>query len=303
MDLLRWAVFIFAILWVIWFLTGGQYSGKTENPFLRPPSPLDTGETYGAVPLPSGTTTNTTTDTATPDTKTEAKEDSSVNKVLSTLKGSVNLRFGNARAEDARTEYVEIFASYNNTQPINITGWKLKSAISGKTVTIGSGVYLPFSGAVNREDNIFLNPGDRAIVTTGHSPKGVSFRLNTCTGYFEQFQDFTPALPQQCPRPGNEDLTINPGVLNDTCIDYIEQLPACFAHIKAIPFGFSAECSEYINKNIHYSGCLKLHKDDPGFYKTEWRIFLKRDAELWKQKRETIKLLDTKGKTIDSLSY
>jgi len=295
MDLLRWIIFVLVILWVVWFLTGGPNSGKTGAPFLRPPAPLGTGEIYGDLPLPPGI--------AQREVSNINEDDTASNEVISIFKGSINLRFGNTRAKDARTEYVEVFASYNNTQPINITGWKLKSAVSGKSATIGRGVYLPFSGIINNEENIFLNPGDRAIITTGHSPKGVSFRLNTCTGYFEQYQDFNPTLSKQCPRPGDEDLPLGQGGLKDACIDYIERLPSCIAHTQALPIGTSPECSEYINKNIHYNGCIKIHKNDSDFYKPEWRIFLKRDSELWKEKRETIKLLDFTGKTIDSLSY
>ncbi len=295
MDLLRWIIFVIITLWIVWFLTGGQYSGKTGEPFLRPPAPLDTRETYGEIPLPLGISQGGSNNTD--------EDDSDDNKISSIFKGSINFQFGNPREKDFNKEYIVISASYNNTQPVNITGWKLKSALSGKNVTIGQGVYLPFSGIVNKEADIFLNPGDKAVIATGHSPKGVSFRLNTCTGYFEQFQNFTPALPQQCPRPANEEFKVGLGRLNDTCIDYIEQIPSCFAHIQAVPIGLSAECNEFINKNIHYNGCLQIHKNDSNFYKQEWRIFLKRDSELWKDRRETIKLLDTAGKTIDSLSY
>lgn len=296
MELLRWFILLLAIFWVIWFLTGGPQSGNISQPFLRPPAPLDTGETYGELPLPPGVSPRD-------GNGADGRDSSDENKIPSIFKGNVGLQMGSPRATSAGEEYIEMFASYSNTQPVNITDWVLKSAITGRSATIGKGVYLPFSGLINTEENIFLNPGDRVIITTGHSKTGISFRLNTCTGYFEQFQDFTPALPQQCPRPIDENLSLGQGGLNDACVDYIEQIPACFAHIKAIPVGLSLECNEFINRNVHYNGCLALHKNDSNFYKQEWRIFLKKDAELWKEKRETIKLLDAEGKIIDSLSY
>ena len=174
MDLLRWIIFILVILWIVWFLTGGQYSGQTGEPFLRPPAPLSTGETYGTLPISSGSI---------PEVGDE-KEDPTTRKIPSIFKGNISFQFGSPRAEDVNKEYIEIIASFNNTQPINITGWELKSAISGKSAKIGKGVYLPFSGIVNTEEDIFLNPGEKAVIVTGRSPKGVSFRLNTCTGYF-----------------------------------------------------------------------------------------------------------------------
>ena len=297
MDLLRWAIFIIVALWIIWFLTGGPQSGFVSKPFLRPPAPIDTGELYGEPTLIPGF-----------EQRSENKDGGEVaengkKEPVSIFNGSVKLQSGNTYATGVNEEYVEVFASYNNKQPVNITGWTIKSAITGKSAIIPKGVYMPFSGVVNKEENIFLNPGDRAIITTGDSPKGVSFRLNTCTGYFEQFQDFTPMLPQQCPRPSDEKLPLGPNSLEDVCVKYIEQIPACVAHIQALPIGLSDGCNEYINKNIHYNGCLGLHKNDSDFYKPEWRIFLKRSEKLWKSERETIKLLDADGKTIDSLSY
>ena len=126
---------------------------------MRPPAPLDTGETYGEIPLPSGVTQGESGNA------NDGNLDDS--QISSIFKGSINFQFGNPREKDFNKEYIVISASHNNTQPINITGWNLKSAISGKNVTIGHGVYLPFSGIVNKEADIFLNPGDKAVIATG----------------------------------------------------------------------------------------------------------------------------------------
>ncbi len=299
MDIVKFTIFLVVILWIGWFLIGGPQNQRTGLPFLKPPSPLDSGEIYG----PSGSSQFVPSGALGGNDISSGAEQSEDKKVVSIFEGSFALQSGNVYAEKPEEEYLVIYAAYNNTQPVSITGWKLKSGVSGTEAIIGKGAYLPFSGAVNKEEQIFLNPGDRATITTGRSPNGISFRLNTCTGYFEQFQDFIPSLAQECPYQRDEKLPIGPGQLNDACVRYIESLPQCFAHIAAIPIGLSPECSEYINKNIHYNGCMQAHKNDPNFYKPEWRIFLGRDTELWKQSRETIKLLDPQGKIIDSLSY
>lgn len=291
--MLKWIIFILVILWIVWFLTGGPKSGFVSQPFLRPPAPLDTGELYGEPLSIPGFESRSETGSA--------QEESAPTSIFS---GSIQLAVGNPYTQSPQEEYVEIRASYSNTQPINITGWEIKSAISGLGAKIGQGVYLPASGLVNREEQIFLNPGDHAVINTGRSPNGVSFRLNSCTGYFEQFQDFAPQLPSQCPLIETKDLpAVGAGGLNDACINYIERLPQCFAHVLAVPTELSSACGEYINKNIHYSGCVAAHKNDSDFYKSEWRIFLNQNTELWRQTRETIKLFDAQGKVIDSLSY
>ncbi len=294
MDLLKFTLFVLVLLWIGWFLVGGPERGKTGLPFLSPPAPLGTGEIYGPSTFIPGMSQTSGEGPATEEDK----------KTISIFEGSFSMQSGNARATNPNEEYIVITASYSNTQPVSITGWKLKSATSEAEVTIGKGVYLPSYGAINKEESVFLNPGDRAVISTGRAPNGISFRLNSCTGYFEQFQDFTPSLPRDCPYLGDETLPVSgPERLDETCVDYIKSIATCTAHVAAIPVGLNPECNDYINKNIHYNGCVSLHKNDANFYKSEWRLFLNRDAELWKQSRETIKLLDAQGKVIDSVSY
>ena len=107
---------------------------------------------------------------------------------------------------------------------MKITGWKLK----GKTdldIVIGKGAsYIYASIASQPQEDIYLKSGEKAIVITGNSPLGTSFKLNKCAGYFEQFHEFTPELNTECPLLKDEELPSN---LNndDQCLDYIEGCP------------------------------------------------------------------------------
>src|SRR3989344_8220826 len=229
MDLLKFVIFALALLWVLWFVAGGPWSPRVKDPFLKPPPPIGTGETY-TVSKPAGAK-----DPATGATIGE----SSLGDQIS-FYGK-----GNARISDAAREYVEIRAPRTNTQPIKISGWTLKSAVTGKSAAIGNGVYLPIAGRVNPEQTISLVPGGRAFLTTGRPPKGYSFRLNVCTGYFEEFQDFSPWIPLNCPYPKNENL---PSGLTDACMNYIEKIGRCEAQVKPLPLSFSNDplCQEYV---------------------------------------------------------
>lgn len=44
---LTWFFIIMTGLWFLWFLTGGPERAERERAFLKPPAPIDTGETYG----------------------------------------------------------------------------------------------------------------------------------------------------------------------------------------------------------------------------------------------------------------
>lgn len=217
---------------------------------------------------------------------------------ISEYQGKITLSSGQARWTDPAGEYVEVRASSGNSSQIDITNWTIEGKI-GLDLKIPQAVRLYLSNQVNRKEDILLSPGDKAIITTGHSPIGDSFLLNKCSGYFSQFQNFSPSISLQCPRPQDEDWPLS---LSDDCLDYIDRLPACKANFTH-PLYTENNCIEAINKTLNYNKCVDLHKGDDDFYKKEWRIYLSRDEELWKDRRENIILRDSKGKIVDEVSY
>ena len=286
-------VFCFYTFGVGWFLTGGR--DRLQQPFLTTPTLSSPSGQYG------GTRGNSTIrDTTTNVESGPLSEDTLVDSIFD---GKVS--FSGRRdtyTNDVDKEYLTITASSRNLQPINISNWTLRSAVTGKGLTLGAGSFLPYGGRVNSTGAIFLNPGDRAIIITGRSPFGVSFRLNTCTGYLEQFQDFVPRLPLQCPRAVDEDYTTGINGLNDACLDFIQTIRRC--ELKTtLPVALTSACREFVSSQLNYNSCVDNHRDEPDFLKTEWRIFLNRSDDLWKIKRETILLIDEKGQTVDSLTY
>lgn len=282
-----WAlIFFLVILGILWAYTGGpSRPAATSGPFLEKPQEKRMEELQKQ----------------TEEIVSEKKESITeiINSSASKYKGMATLRTSSARKDDPQKEYIEITASSKNEKPLAISGWTLEGK-TGLDIKIGKGAYLPRSAQINPQETIYLNPGGKAIIITGKSPIGTSFRLNLCTGYFGQFQDFYPRLPKKCPYPEDENLPSN---LKDECLNYIEDLLRCEIQIKAVPYTLGESCSNYINQKINYKTCVEAHKNDADFYKDEWRIYLGRSDELWKQKRETITLKDEYGKIIDQKSY
>lgn len=215
-------------------------------------------------------------------------------------------RTSGPRSEDVDREYVEIRASSKNTSSISLKGWRIKSLISGRSLEIEKASYLPRFGEVNTELTVNLKPGDKMFVTTGRSPIGVSFRINKCSGYYQQFQKFTPRLKEQCPDPEDEILSYEGDrslFIDNECLDYIERIPRCEIKATNLPKTLSYICQQAIVDEISYNSCIANHKNDDDFIQPEWRIYLKREEELWREKREIIILLDQNGKTVDAYSY
>ena len=159
-------------------------------------------------------------------------------------------------------------------------------------------------GAVNVEDVIALVAGERAIVATGISPVGVSFRENSCTGYLDQFQGFSPAMSRNCPSP--EDILPlteeNLRAYGEGCFDYIRELPACTTPLSP-PSYISGQCAAYLQNNLSYNGCMNMNRWRPSFAGDTWRIFLNARGELWGNSHDVIRLLDSEARTVDVISY
>ncbi len=316
-DLLLFIGFLI-VLGIAWFVTGGPArSISHQGWFLSAPSPLGNAQDYNIphVPLPNAETESQNNTTPPPQTNPVASIwdyffnyrvglGAAPTPGTSSYAQNVYFQQGNSMSADPTAEYVIIRTSPNLKTNLTITGWTVESAATGAKATIGNAAVIPYLGQVNSEGPISIGPNTSVYLTTGHSPNGTSFRLNECTGYFEQFQHFTPSLQRDCPRPEDE-LLRHPQTLagNDTCDTFIRSIPQCTLTLTAIPGNVGSGCQDFILNDLSYSGCITAHKNDPNFYRSEWRVFLERDQELWKNTHDVIRLLDENGKLVGQVSY
>lgn len=289
MEDLKWFVGFLIFFIIAWFITGG-ISRDVASPFIAPPVPVGNGGggTGGAV----SKTGNLPKDLKAVETKNGA----------SSLKGVLELSVNNYGVTNPAEEYLTLRLSDSAAARVLLTGITLKSEASGRTATIGKGAYLPQQGTVNPEEPVYLEPGGVAYIVTGRSPLGHSLRVNKCTGYFEQFQNFVPQLPIECPLPKKEPLPPPPNSLPDACLEYIDNMRRCRIDPNP-PEELGEVCRRFIRDSFSYPRCVAAHKSDSDFYKNEWRIYLSRDNTLWKSTREVIRLFDATGKQVDTVTY
>lgn len=222
---------------------------------------------------------------------------------LSALEGQVEIT-GVSSGSTADDEYVTIQLSSSAPAPVTISGWRIKSDATHKSGTIPYGTELPRRG-VNQTSPITLQPGDRATVSTGDSPIGVSFRENRCVGYFGSQQTFYPSLMTSCPSPLDEFEKYYDGnkLADDSCYNYVSSLAQCKVPTQRDRPRLTGRCEAFIDEHLDYNGCVANHQLEDGFRGSEWRIFLDRNTDLWKPSREAVRLLDASGKTVDLYTY
>jgi len=281
MDVIKdlgWLIVVIILIWFVWLFTGGpEHKEYTENPFIKPLQPLDTGETYGKLP------------------------DAEKSGIRSLFADEISISVSKGVKEsNPNKEYLELRASFSNNNPVRISGWELRNS-KGESSIIGGASKLPLTGGSNSEAPLILDPGESVFITTGRSPIGVSFQVNNCSGYLEQFQDFSPRLHRSCPAPISDlyKSVNNPG---SECSSYVSSLPSCEI-VTSFPGDLSSACRSYITNNINYNSCVNTHDRDIDFYKKEWRLFLRENNELWGNSGDLVRLYDQQGNLVDSTSY
>lgn len=307
---------VFVFIFLIWIATGGPlHPISFTGPSLAQPDVLG-GGTY--LSFPRAPYKIGTSDVTLPGASDGSSVSGGSNQQLPTFVGgtsfgtpspyrgkvTINHYITGAGSSDPNNEYFELQVSQSAGVPINLSEWRLVSEASGSIAQIPKGTEIPISGTVNASEHIILSPGDRAIVLSGRSPIGASFRENKCIGYFSTFQSFSPSLPQSCPLPSDELSTYyGPDYIRDAaCIDYVNRLSRCQV-VLTPPNTVSSTCKNFLTTHLNYNGCVESHRNDANFLGDTWRIYLGRTTSMWRTKHEIVKLLDVNGKTVDAFSY
>lgn len=210
--------------------------------------------------------------------------------------------------KDPNEEYVTISARLDKNETLKITGWYLKSEISGYFAVISGASLLPFP--FKKSDSpIVLQDEDRVYLIKGFSPVGVSFRTNKCTGYFEENRTFVPSLSLNCPQPEDERLPNFSSVYdrNEECFDIIDSLSRCVtvnsSFIRDLPDTVNDACKNYLTTQINYNSCVAKHFGDVDFPGNEYYVYLNKFGPLWRERQDKINLYDENGLIVDTISY
>jgi hypothetical protein len=217
--------------------------------------------------------------------------------------GAVTLAYGNAGSGSTADEYIVISAATSNTAPVSLGGWSLQSAYTGVRHTLPQAAPNFIQGAVNPVQPVSLAPGSSAVVSSGISPVGVSFRENACAGYLAQFQEFSPPLQARCVSASATipDTAETRASLGDTCFDFLATVPSC-TFPRSFPADISPACASTLTQALSYNSCVRVHRGDTTFTGSTWRLYLAASHPLWRD-HDVVRLLDPAGRIVDVLSY
>ncbi|MAZ67229.1 hypothetical protein CL652_00465 [bacterium] len=230
---------------------------------------------------------------------------------LSPVTGMVEIQkrdIESLKMQELEYQYIEIRAKETNAQPINISNWSIQSMISDTWIGIPQGVERYVAGEVNELQDIYLRPGDRALIATKQSPVGVSFRVNRCSGFLGTTQTFEPSLRTACINPRD----ILPPTIDNLkeygaeCVRFAENFDRC-SYVTDNTRGYSnlsQACLDRIQPRLTYNYCIEAQGNDEDFFNPgEWRIFLNQDGVAWRDSYEVVRLLDENNRTVDVVTY
>ena len=304
---------VFAFIFLIWIATGGPtHPLAFSGPTLAQPQELGGGTYLGLPRAPfqiGGPSVSLPGSSSGGGTLSNGSLPSLTGGVFgspSAYRGIVTLTHfvSGAGSSNPANESIDLFVSQNAGVPVDISGWTLESDATGAGSIIPQGTETPTSGIVNAVQDIVLTPGEHAVLLSGQSPIGASFRENKCVGYFSTFQQFTPPLPQNCPAPNDELSSLyGTGYIRDAaCIDFVNKLSRCQVALSP-PVSVSGACQSFLIKYLNYNGCVDAHRSDSDFLGDSWRVYLGRSSSLLRTQHEVVKLVDKQGNTVDAFSY
>lgn len=217
-----------------------------------------------------------------------------VTGVSSLVKGKIKISNVYGTGGDPQYESVTI-ENTSEKENISITGFTIVSDKS--SFIIPSGHHLPGTNT-SAEDQVLLKPREQAIITVGKQARQMDFRENMCTGYYSEQSDYIPSLSRSCPRPDSNKLLH----LSDSCIRVIERTFSCRTP-RIQDDQINSACSDYLNQNLNYAGCVKNYRNSPNFFSDHWLIWMQRSEEFFRNTHDKIILKDRLGRIVDEYSY
>jgi len=182
-------------------------------------------------------------------------------------------------------------ASYES--PLNITGWRIRSAQRGETL-IGKGINLVQFDSVSSD--VWLNGGESADIIAGVSPLAANFRVNVCFGGLSNLYNLGYGF--SCPAIVNYDIS----GLDSSCQDLILRSSSCQAPSDNILNGQTSKCRIWFEKNVNYNACVNQYRNGRDFYRG-WKIYTGNGNQIFDPLHDKIELRDQAGLLIDSRQY
>ncbi|MBU3942402.1 hypothetical protein KKA24_00285 [Patescibacteria group bacterium] len=272
---MRAVVFILIILGVlVGYAMIEEFMGKGTSPSLF------SSENKVKPYYSSGTKTNTTTPV-----------DSSPNYV-----GKVKI-YNINKASEYNPSLIKIDVRPYKGEPINLTGWSIKTRKGTFTIPQGMEYYKKdgYSSDIIIKESSYLN------IIGESEPFGTkkNFKTNVCLGYLSKSENIYPSFYSYCSTPKLEELD----GFTPYCKEYLINQRTCKMPDYSSDFKISTDssCVSYILNYFTYNGCFERSSKEKDFLSNYWYIYVNKN--IVEELHDTVYLYDQNGILIDEYLY
>lgn len=200
------------------------------------------------------------------------------------------VRFGNLSAQQ-----ITLYAYVQGAATVDVTGWSIKTNRGGTYIPQAVNLYDP-SGLTAASD-IRLDSSDYLNLYANSSP--TNMRVNKCSGYLNQVNQFNPPFPSQCPYANRSEISSFSG----QCQNYILSIGVCGMPNMASPSipRNDYSCDTYLQNHFSYKSCFDDHLKDQDFLSNEWRVWM--GSSPLDPYHDNVELLDNNGLLVDVYAY
>ncbi|PIR47023.1 MAG: hypothetical protein COV07_01105 [Candidatus Vogelbacteria bacterium CG10_big_fil_rev_8_21_14_0_10_45_14] len=267
---------VMAVFFVAWMWSGGPDDPRSKTGILlEPPPPLGTGEVYGELP-----------------------------DIIKIAKNSLPSRYawGTSISVDNNSGVPTIsLAPTATSSALTITGWKMVNS-RGMVATIPKATRSFMQGVINSTEDVIVERREEVIVSDTTSPVGVSFKVDRCSGFLEEFQDFNPPLSLSCPSPVELVRARGANPPDASCASYVENLPSCQIGLNSGYSSLSQSCRGYVADTISQQSCVEKFGGRFDFFVPEWRVYLGSPG-FFNPASDTIYIFDQDGALVGTSSW
>ncbi|MEK7593148.1 MAG: hypothetical protein AAB464_00295 [Patescibacteria group bacterium] len=195
---------------------------------------------------------------------------------------------------------IQLYSYPKKDESINISGWKIKGNRYEFIIPQAIKIYNPESD--NKEEDIVLSGSNYLIFYSSKSPFSRNLRLNKCSGYLNNFYDFNPDLPNNCPGIERSEYSGFSG----QCQSYLMSLGRCkmpdVNFYNSLPGTDQGNaCRAFLN-TISHAACFKKYSQDNDFLSNEWRIWINEDFR-FDSSHDRLFLFDKEELLVDEYIY
>ena len=217
---------------------------------------------------------------------------------LSPYYGQVTRSGSGLPSTDANKEKLTLASK--SAEPIYLRGWSVGSEKYKTNFLLPDSTFeIPNQPYYQYENELFITSKRKISVFSGASPMGVNFRLNKCVGYLDAYYKFDPPLSNLCVKPSVAEMD----GLNAYCKKVIGSSVASCKETDLNDVMIDAECRDFMKERLSYSKCVENNNAFYDFLLDEWRVYLRRSAEIWPNEKDAILLRDQDGLLVYRLKY